>query len=187
MSGTIRAFVAVQVTATRQLRDLLLQFEPMGSAVRAVAADKLHVTLKFLGDTRQDSIHEIAEQVQSVAGSEAAFDLKIAGVGCFPHAARPRVVWAGLENADGLARMSEQLDILLEPLGFAREQRRFQPHLTLARIKRKPPPELAELVERQQQNEFGVSPVESVELMQSELGPGGPRYTVLASASLASG
>ncbi|MGH7128895.1 MAG: RNA 2',3'-cyclic phosphodiesterase, partial [Planctomycetaceae bacterium] len=154
-STTLRTFIAVKVPATRPLRPVLAEFETMGRAVRAVAADGLHVTLKFLGDTRQDAVAEIEETLRAVVAETAAFDVRLVGLGAFPHAGRPSAVWAGIQDAEPLTEIAAELERALEPLGFAAEQRAFQPHLTLARVKSKPPPALGELLSAHAATEFG--------------------------------
>ena len=68
----------------------------------------------------------------------------------------------------------------LEEFGFARENRPFVPHLTLARVKARPPESLRPLLSRHAKTEFGTATIDQVELIRSELGPDGSKYTVLA-------
>ncbi len=100
---------------------------------------------------------------------------------------RPNVVWAGLEGAQTLAALAADLETGLERHGFARENRPFVPHLTLARVKAKPPESLRDLLSRHAKTQFGTATIDRVELIRSELGPEGSRYTVLAAASLGDG
>ena len=180
----IRAFIAVKIPATPSLRKVSRQLAEMGRPVKAVAADNLHVTLKFLGDTDPELIPEISGIVEAAAAAESASELRVVGLGAFPHLDRPSVVWAGLQDAETLTAIAAKLEKRLKPLGFKPERRKFQPHLTLARIRSKPPPEVKTLVTEHSSTEFGTATVESVELFQSELRPEGPRYTILRSAEL---
>jgi RNA 2',3'-cyclic 3'-phosphodiesterase len=102
----------------------------------------------------------------------------------FPHAERPNVVWAGLRGADTLASLAAELEAGLEPHGFPRENRPFVPHLTLARVKARPPESLRELLSRHAKTAFGQAKIDHVEFIRSEPGPEGSRYTVLAAAPL---
>jgi len=65
-----------------------------------------------------------------------AFDLRATGVGQFPIQARPRIIWAGVENTPPLRALYEAAGAALESEGFQRERRRFQPHITLMRFKK---------------------------------------------------
>ena len=78
----------------------------------------------------------------------------------------------------------ETFDRQLQTLGFAREDRPFRPHVTLARIKSRPPEELKTLVLTHEDTDFGEFPVAAIELIQSELRPNGPVYTVLNTVQL---
>jgi len=184
MSKPLRAFIAVKIPSTPLLRKVLKRLETMGRSVKPVSADKLHVTLKFLGDTDPKMISEISNALSESAAGEPTIDLQIIGLGAFPRIQRPSVIWAGLEDGETMVRIADSLEEKLQRLGFPKEQRKFQPHLTLARIRSKPPEELAELINENQRTEFGVVSVESVKLFQSELESHGPRYTVLASVDL---
>jgi 2'-5' RNA ligase len=184
MSKLIRLFIAVKVSSTPLLRKVLKHLETMGRPVKPVSADNLHVTLKFLGDTNPTRLPEISNAVSEAVDVEQTFEGRIAGLGAFPRIQRPSVIWAGLETEESLKRIAESLETNLSGQGFHPEQKPFHPHLTLARIKSKPPAELAELLNDNQTTDFGVVSISSVELFQSELQPNGPRYTVLASAKL---
>lgn len=184
MSDVIRTFIAVEFHPTPSLRRVIEQLDVMGRPLKAVSADRLHVTLKFLGDTDRQLVSEISGILQGVARVRPAFAVKVVGIGAFPHRHRPSVIWAGLDGADALASIARELETRLEPLGFPREKRAFQPHLTLARVKSKPPNELQALFDKHESTEWGTTPIRTVEFFQSELRPEGPRYTVLASATL---
>lgn len=184
---TVRAFIAVKVPPTPALEQVAARLGQLGRPVKGVAADNLHVTLKFLGKTERDKLPRIVEILRTVVEPKTAFEMPIIGVGAFPHRGRPSVVWAGLENAETLAEMADELEQELEPLGFAPEKRKFHAHVTLARVKAKPPAELHALFEEHESTDFGRARVESVELFQSELTPEGPRYTVIESVPLSGG
>jgi len=186
MSNSIRAFVAVPIPGTPALRAVLGRLGMLGSAVKPVSADNLHVTLKFLGQMPAEQVPEIATIMQDAADGETAFTARIVGLGAFPRPERPSVVWAGLDKADGLIRIADRLEQRLTPLGFLRERRPFHPHLTLARVRRKPPAELANLLQDRQTTEFGSANVETIQLFLSEPGPTGPQYRPLATTGLSS-
>ena len=188
MPYPIRTFIAVHVRATRPLRQVIDRFRGLGRALKPVNDEALHVTLKFLGDTDPALVPRIHEEVVAATAGQGAFEMWVAGVGCFPNTDRPRVVWAGLQGAEALVTIAAELERRLEPLGFAPEGRPFRPHLTLARVRdgARPPRELADLLAEHAEAEFGTARVESVVLYQSELRPQGPVYTALATAELSS-
>ena len=182
MPKPIRTFIAVHLRATRPLRDILDHLRALGRPVRTVSPDNLHVTLKFLGDTDPSAVSEISSIVRATARTAEPFELRVLGLGVFPDLNRPKVVWAGLENAEVLVRLASDLETAAEPLGFPPEGRAFRPHLTLARVRGRAPRELASFLSTHDSRNFGIVQVNSVELYQSELGPKGSTYTSLFSA-----
>jgi len=188
---SIRAFIAVSIREATDgslpvLARVQRQLGEMNRAVKAVAADQQHVTLKFLGDTQPQRIADVARVLSDVILAHHAFCTRLFGVGAFPHAERPSVIWAGLDEAETLCEIASDLEARLEEFGFAREGRAFHPHLTLARIKRRPPAELFDSLDEYKTAEFGTVSIERVELIKSELSPDGPIYTRLAACDLAS-
>lgn len=180
----IRAFIAGTITPTPSLRSVIETLDRMGRAVRPVRADHLHVTLKFLGDVAAERVPEIARVMQSTVATHEPFEVRVVGLGAFPRRERPSVVWAGMEDARPLVDLAEELELALDDLGYPPEARAFHPHLTLARIKSRPPEELDELFDRHEKEEFARQLVEEVRLYQSELGRDGAVHTIVAAADL---
>ncbi|MGE5194713.1 MAG: RNA 2',3'-cyclic phosphodiesterase [Deltaproteobacteria bacterium] len=180
----LRTFIAVKIAQTIELRRLHERLAKLGDRFRPVALDNLHVTLKFLGDTSPAQVPEVCAIAKRVVEGQPAVVVRLSGVGAFPNARRPSVVWVGLEHSETLGRIAGALDRDLAPLGFAREGREFQPHLTLMRIKSRPPEDLFALLSEEAATDFGTVPIDEVEFLKSELTPGGSRYTRLATFSL---
>lgn len=154
------------------------------SGVSWVAAENLHITLKFLGSVDESRLAEIGDALRRVA-SVPAFDVAVGGLGAFPTPARPRVIWAGTAAAPAFARLAEDADRALVALGFPAEARGFTPHVTLGRV-REPRGDaaLAAALAAAATRPFGTLRVWRVSLMRSELSPRGPRYTELAGIAL---
>ncbi len=188
MSDTIRTFIAVKIPALgesgRQLQQVLKSLAAMHWPVAAVLPNNLHITLKFLGDTPISRFEAIQQAVVAAVKDQPPFTLQMEPLGAFPSVDRPSVVWAGLVGAEPLAALTERLEMSLSPLGYPRESRPFQPHLTLARIKGCPPGELFELLRRHSQTDFGSVEIRSVEFIRSDLHREGAKYSVLFSQEL---
>jgi 2'-5' RNA ligase len=176
----IRAFVAVSIAPPPPLRAAIAELRALGSPLKAVDPDHLHVTLKFLGDVDAASVDQLARIVRNVTASHSIFAAALCGLGVFPHAARPSVVWAGFDGANPLIKIAADLEEQFRELGFPPEGRGFTPHVTLARLKGRPPAGFAELVERHAANRFGSVSIEELVLFRSDLEREGPRYTSLA-------
>ena len=180
MSKPIRAFIAVKIPPSPQLRQVIARLERLGRPVKACDSRALHVTLKFLGDTRVETVPAVAELVADAVRSTSGFTVRLTGLGAFPNAERPTVVWVGIEPAEPLIQLAGDLENRLKPLGFAPENRSFRPHLTLARIKGRPPADLIQLLDEHAATDFGTAELNALEVLQSELRPQGPHYTTLA-------
>lgn len=184
MADPIRAFIAIDSPVTAALQTVISRLEAMRPAVRAVSGDGMHVTLKFLGDIDRETVPSIAQALAAAAERIPAFEMRLVGLGAFPHPGRPSVVWVGFEDAEPLVAIAERLEKTLRPLGFRRERRAFQPHATLARVRSKPPVELTDLLRQHAQTPFGTVSVDAVKLIRSELRPEGSLYTELESVFL---
>jgi 2'-5' RNA ligase len=187
MSNSIRCFLALKIAPDTLFRRVLKELSAMGRALKAVEPENLHVTLKFFAAVEPNVIPEIQGIAAKAATQQIRSQLTLTGLGVFPHAQRPNVIWAGLEGpgAESLSAIGEEIEGPLEKLGFVREDRPFTPHLTLARVKARPPEEFRDLLARHAKTVFGAAPVEELQLIRSEPGPEGSRYTVLGSCALA--
>jgi 2'-5' RNA ligase len=151
-----------------------------------VAPENFHVTVKFLGHVDDARVQRVIEALHTAARGHAPFDLEVRGLGAFPSTTRARVLWAGLTcGTAALGTLAASVEDALAPLGFAREDRPFSPHITLARVREpRRAPELAEALSVASGRRFGRVAVPEIALMRSDLSPRGARYTTLASISL---
>lgn len=144
-------------------------------------AGSIHITLKFLGETREDQVAEIRRALETVRSSTPV-DIHYRGLGFFPDKKHPRVFWAGVEASKNLPEIAHGINRAVEPVGFPAEDREFVPHLTLARI---PAPgrcdKLTQIATEFSSHEFGTSRETEFHLIQSFLKPAGAEYKRLAS------
>ena len=184
--ATVRTFVAVLLPG--ELRSRLAQevetLRGHASNVAWVAADNLHVTIKFLGGVDEARLGEIASALtRSVI--EPVFDVGVRGLGAFPSATRARVLWAGASESVPFTRLAESADRALAALGFPPEGRGFTPHVTLGRVREpRRNDALAQALDAAATRDFGTLRVGRVSLMRSDLSPRGARYTELAAVAL---
>jgi 2'-5' RNA ligase len=103
---------------------------------RWVSADKVHLTLVFLGEVDAAKLPELEEVLTRVSHHHAPFTLTIEGGGYFGPPRHPHVLWAGVGGATAaLGALQAEVATVLEPLGFPKEKRMYAAHLTLARSK----------------------------------------------------
>src|SRR5579885_1537641 len=178
----MRCFVAVDVAAgvravLARTQEVLRRAAPSAD-VRWTRPEGLHVTLKFLGEVPEARCAEVAAVLSGVAAAHRAVGVLARGLGGFPGAGRPRVLWAGL--ARGGAELA--------PLGFAAETRPFQGHVTLGRVRSaRGLAALAAALARHAEEEIGAWTVSELVLYRSRLSPAGARYEALARLPLGGG
>ncbi|MGO8698918.1 MAG: RNA 2',3'-cyclic phosphodiesterase [Limisphaerales bacterium] len=152
--------------------------------------EQIHLTLNFLGSTPRERIKDLEQVLGEVCSSVKAHPLEATGLGCFPRPSRPRIIWAGLSDPSGaLLALKNKLDERLVELGYAKEDRPFQAHLTIGRVKEMKASERLDLTQTMQElreTPFGQWTAAQVELMQSVLSPHGAHYSVVKSFQLRS-
>ena len=178
----IRTFVSVSVPKEIVNIQSMLKstVEPKGLKVRWVMNGKMHLTLKFLGNTTQGSIDNLNEALFNAVKSAKVINLSISGTGAFPVKGRPNVLWLGIKgDIDELKQLTVNINNSLDPLGFITEKREFLPHVTIARIKsnQKKIPNISNYLN----TTFTELPMKIVKisLMQSESFSKGTFYTIL--------
>jgi 2'-5' RNA ligase len=138
----MRLFTAIEVSpeAKNNLRALLDRLRPAATSTKVswTPVDNLHITTKFIGEWPEDRLEEIKRSLSSV-GSAGAIQVRISGIGWFPHARNPRVLWAGVHADESLKSLASATDAAVHAIGVAREDREYSPHLTLARIRDRMP------------------------------------------------
>ncbi|MBA3631265.1 MAG: RNA 2',3'-cyclic phosphodiesterase [Acidobacteria bacterium] len=143
--------------------------------------EKLHLTLKFLGDTEESKTAELSQAIEKIARENPSFKLRILETGIFPSMSKPRILWLALKDERGsLAKINEQLESACEKLGFAPEKRNFKPHLTIARLRE--PNKSKDLVEKHLNNMFETIEFEASEIIiyESKLQSSGSIYSVVS-------
>jgi len=193
----MRLFVAIELPddVRHALAELMMELRQKCPEARWVRPEGMHITLKFLGYVKDDdggkqlaSIRAALATIQSVS----PVDMRFCGIGFFPSARRPRVIWCGIEASPNLAQLAADLDRVLEPLGFPPETRAFVPHLTLARFNESRPSlkhargvsgreDLVRAAEALASREFGATQQTEFHLFESVLKPGGAQYKKLQS------
>jgi 2'-5' RNA ligase len=188
----VRCFIAIELPdgVKRGLREFQAQLKAGSQApVKWVDPNNIHLTLKFLGNVVADRLDEIGRAMTQAVRGTSPFSLEVKELGVFPNPRRVQIVWVGVSGeVEKLSRLQQRLESGLEKLGFPPENRRFTPHLTLARLRdRATPQEREKLGQLIAETEFEAAPsftVNSVKLIKSQLTREGPIYSQLSSAAL---
>ncbi len=180
-------FVAV-VPSDQAVADLdeFLAVRRDAAAYRWASAEQFHLTLAFLASVDEHRIDDLVARLTRAARKRTVFTTRLAGGGAFPHAARARVIWAGLELDDvgriELGRMATGAKAAAGRAGVAVDGQRFRPHLTLARLGR--PEDVSRWVRLLEGYAGPAFAVDQLHLVASYLGEGPrgrPRYEVVGS------
>jgi 2'-5' RNA ligase len=185
----LRTFLAIDVGDAIQERCVALQekLSASGARVKWVEPANIHLTLLFLGEVDERDLVPVCKATASVASRLIPFEVEVAGVGCFPDLARPRVVWGGVcLGREQLIALHDTLEPPLLELGcYRREDRPYIPHVTLGRVEGTGSSDrLRSALTRQAKWKGGEKRVVEVLIFSSELRSQGPVYTVLSRAVL---
>src|SRR5712692_8841210 len=137
----IRAFLALNfsVAVTRRIFEEVERrrerVQAAGLRVAWVPAANLHLTLKFLGTVPEESLEAVADWLRRRLLEHAPVEVSARGLGAFPSLDRPRVLWAGVDGGEPLARLAAEVEAATVGLGFDPEDRPFHAHVTVGRVK----------------------------------------------------
>jgi RNA 2',3'-cyclic 3'-phosphodiesterase len=195
----MRLFVALELPASwtaalGQMQDKMRSqlAEQLGvetPRLRWTRPEGIHLTLKFLGETPALKSAAIDQALRESVEGMRRFSLTLGKAGSFGDRRGPRVLFVDTAgDLDTLLELARRVDWSLGHAGFPREQRPFQPHLTLARL----PEEIPAAVRQQVADAAlgvrtprpGPHQFLEVSLMRSHLERGGARYERIRSYKL---
>jgi RNA 2',3'-cyclic 3'-phosphodiesterase len=189
MKKTLRTFVAVEIDSAIRARaaELIDLLRATTADAKWVETHNLHLTLKFLGDVHERDLMDVCRAAQAGAAEVNPFELEVRGAGAFPHASRPRTVWIGAgAGAEQMILLHDAVENSLAQLGYRKEHRQFQTHLTVGRVRGAGPgiAELGKLLQQQAEFLVGRMTVGKITVFSSTLTPAGPIYETIATARL---
>lgn len=170
----MRLFIAIPVPDNVKEHFLFLQKNVTAEA-KINFVKEFHLTLKFLGEISEENLEKIKSQLSQIEFEP--FTAKLNSTGVFPSEKMIRVLWIGIDPADKIIKLQKKIEASLE----GEPDKRFHPHITLARVKFvKDKKALLEQVQAMPVEPIEF-PVDSVHLIKSTLTKQGPVYEVLAS------
>ena len=184
----MRSFIAIAIPEGIKQEIAKAQDQLRESGVQAswTKSQSIHLTLKFLGEVEEGRLPAIMAALDRAVQGTGRFMLEIAGSGAFPNPRNARVAWLGIAGeVDKLKALQAAVENEMERSGMERENRPFQPHLTLGRIKSiRSRDRWVEALERIRDIRLPGFEVDALHLMKSELRPAGARYTEIGKAHL---
>ncbi len=145
---------------------------------RWVPPENMHLTLRFVGEVGLDQARDIDAALAAVRAPK--FDLQFEGLGIFGKARAARAVWVGANRSDALLHLQRKVEVAVVRAGVGAEERKFSPHVTLARLRAVPAARLERYVI--EHGAFWAPPVavEKFALYSSDLAASGAVHAVEA-------
>ncbi|MGI6066048.1 MAG: RNA 2',3'-cyclic phosphodiesterase [Bacillota bacterium] len=172
----MRAFIAIQLN--QEIKDNLARigvcYRKEYPEIRWVPPQNFHLTLKFLGEIDANALKDIKRKLTDICRDLQPFSIRLKGVGFFPGYYHPKVFWVGITAEPDLFTLAEKINSSI----IQGDNKKFSPHITIARFKRNfsRGEELLRRVKGQAPEEWGRMQVDCVNLMESILRPEGPTY-----------
>ena len=187
----LRAFIAIEIPqGIREAvcKAILPLQKGLGSVIRWVPMENMHLTLKFLGDVSPANVEMLSQMLHAEADLFRCFDLRLSGLGSFPNLKRPRVLYISIQAPTTLEVLQRGIDSASRRLGYESEEHGFSPHLTIGRVKQSVTATEQQAIRRALEetriDSLGTARVDSIHLYKSDLKPTGSVYTRLYSAQL---
>lgn len=180
-----RLFIALEIPD--EIRNRLVEFrnEIYGSdeRVRWEPVEKLHLTLKFIGDTKVSLIPEIEAKLGSIAEKFDPVDMEFNNFGLFYRNNQPSILWAGFKQNHNIEELVTRVEDSLTEIGINKENRKYKPHLTMLRVKGKENYDRLEEFKQYMIDDLSFSG-NKITLFKSELLKSGSVYTAIKSFEL---
>ena len=183
----MRTFIAIELD--KEIKEVLSKIQTelknAEADVKWVYPENIHLTLKFLGEVKEEKIQKIIHCLKEITNVKNPFQIEIKDIGAFPNINSPRVIWAGIwEGKERLLQLAALIEDALVKLKFPKEERKFSAHITIGRTRS---PKNKDTLS-QKMNQFKFNPfsqtVKSVVLFKSALTPKGPIYEKISEEKL---
>ena len=180
----IRSFIAINLNP--EIKEYLVSLQASlnihDTKIKWVGKSNLHLTMKFLGDISLEQTELVKSALKEIANLFSPFNIKLSSnIGIFPTYQMPRIIWVGIkEGIDGLAELYNRIENNLSKKGFPREAKDFSGHITIGRVKFiRDKTNLIQMLKGIEVDNV-TQKIDSFDLMESRLTPGGPIYNITA-------
>ena len=185
----MRCFIAIEID--EEIRGHIGRFQDQlcrktgldKPKVKWVEPFNIHLTLKFLGEVKDQVISDVCGLVEAVAAEHRCFEIEVGGLGTFGRPAR--VLWVGSGENENLLSVQKDIEERFSREGFGSDNKKFSGHLTLCRIKNPSAGgKLEAVIGDYPDLSFGTLSVDSICVYKSELTSAGPVYTLVSRSML---
>lgn len=184
----IRLFVALifKEELLNEIIDFRKSIYPNDNTAKWEGKDKLHLTLKFLGDVAEEDIPEISRILVSIVKNHNEIEINFSKYGIIKKRSIPKILCMGIKQTKYIANLFNDINDGLSNIGFEKERRKFRPHITLIRLKGKENISKLDIL-LNTTTSITASLVNEVALIKSDLLPTGSIYTKIKSFKLNKG
>lgn len=169
----IRLFVGIELP--EETRERLAALCGGVPGARWVSEENLHLTLRFIGEVEVGQAEDIDAALLRLRAPR--FEVTLDGVGFFGKPSAARILWAGVRKCEPLSRLQAKIETSIQTAGLPPEERKFSPHITLARLRGAPEFRLQRFVAENADFLAGPVSVERFVLYSSYRSSSGPIYT----------
>lgn len=168
----MRLFIALPLPPA--LRDDLADLAGGLQGARWVVPENYHLTLRFVGEVANPLADELDHALAALRGKRLS--LSASGTAVFERGGRITALRAGIRRDDALDHLQSKIETAVQRAGLPPERRRFQPHVTLARVDGVAPELLASWVQAHNLLRSGPHPIDRFVLFSSQTGHEQPVY-----------
>lgn len=184
----IRTFISLPLPSglAKYCNLLISELKGRGVEARWAIPEELHITLAFMGELKTMEVVTACRSATKIAAKTESFILGISGLGFFPSAKRPRILWAGIERGERETRafQKELSDLLISERLYRTDDKPFHPHITLGRLNESIDLDAEGLLDDFRHHKSPVGRIETCLVMESIPGTD-PRYATMATCPLA--
>lgn len=168
-----RLFIAIEVPQRikEKIADLEHHFEPRFDKALWTKPENIHLTLVFLGNTDYNQIPDIITTLDNIKND--SFEVVFSAIGGFPNLRRPHTLWIGIQENLALFYLREKIIKNLSELNLNIDEKKFIPHLTITRFRKRRP------IELRMENNFGKFKAKEFILFDSVLSKDGPKHQII--------
>ncbi len=133
----MRFFIALEIPSQNlpQFQSIQRSLHTLIPQARLTNLDKIHLTLAFLGEQPEELKDKLTQIIKDATTGIAGFEVTPAYIDGFPNVHHPQVLWVGIKgDIDKVLLIREGIKDGLESLHLPVDERRFVPHITIAKF-----------------------------------------------------
>jgi 2'-5' RNA ligase len=132
----MRLFVAIDLdkNAKEKISGIIDRMNKSDYDVKWVDPENIHITLKFLGEVRDEQVKGVVKTISDNVNGMKKFTISICEVGYFGHPDHVKVIWLNVNN--GRERVIDLCKTMDSQLSHVRhEDHEPSPHITIGRVR----------------------------------------------------